>query len=257
MPASAPPINVNEQVAAFGAAFARLGTRERAQGSKAYLKSDLDFYGATVPQIRQAARQFAKENRSLSSDALCDLVRALWETRTYEQRALGVALLEVYLEVLPSQALDLVEELLRRSDTWALVDWLACKVAGGLVRRDARLEQRLRRWAKDENFWIRRSAMLALNDALRAGGGNFALFATFAAGMIHEREFFIRKAIGWVLRDTSKKRPELVYAFLREHIDAVSGLTLREGSKYLPEKQRAELLKRYQERRSGSRRPSR
>jgi 3-methyladenine DNA glycosylase AlkD len=63
--------------------------------------------------------------------------------------------------------------------------------------------------------------------------------------MVGDTEFFIRKAIGWVLRGTSKKRPELAYEFLLEHIDRVSGLTLREGSKYLPAEQRKELMERY------------
>jgi 3-methyladenine DNA glycosylase AlkD len=61
--------------------------------------------------------------------------------------------------------------------------------------------------------------------------------------MVGEKEFFIRKAIGWVLRDVSKKRPELAYAFLANHIHEVSGLTLREGAKYLSEAQREELQK--------------
>jgi 3-methyladenine DNA glycosylase AlkD len=59
--------------------------------------------------------------------------------------------------------------------------------------------------------------------------------------MLGEREFFIRKAIGWVLREVSKKRPKLAYEFLREHRDEVSGLTLSEGAKYLPPAQRRAL----------------
>jgi 3-methyladenine DNA glycosylase AlkD len=60
--------------------------------------------------------------------------------------------------------------------------------------------------------------------------------------MLGEREFFIRKAIGWVLREVGKRRPDLVFEFLRQHRDAVSGLTLREGAKYLPPAQRRALL---------------
>ena len=59
--------------------------------------------------------------------------------------------------------------------------------------------------------------------------------------MLGEREFFIRKAIGWVLREVSKKRPELTFEFLREHRDEVSGLTLSEGAKYLPGSYRRRL----------------
>ena len=63
--------------------------------------------------------------------------------------------------------------------------------------------------------------------------------------MVEEKEFFIRKAIGWVLREVAKQRPELTYAFLAEHIERVSGLTLREGAKYLPAAQQAALRERY------------
>ena len=66
--------------------------------------------------------------------------------------------------------------------------------------------------------------------------------------MIEEKEFFIRKAIGWILRETAKKRPMLSYDFLGNHIEVVAGLTLREGAKYLPAAQRNELLKAYKSR---------
>jgi 3-methyladenine DNA glycosylase AlkD len=59
-------------------------------------------------------------------------------------------------------------------------------------------------------------------------------FARYADGMLSEREFFIRKAIGWVLRETGKKRPELVAAWLAPRAHRASGLTVREAVKYLP-----------------------
>lgn len=62
--------------------------------------------------------------------------------------------------------------------------------------------------------------------------------------MLHEKEFFIRKAIGWILRDTSRKRPELVVEFLDEYADKCSGLTLREATKRLPEEERQRLMER-------------
>ena len=66
------------------------------------------------------------------------------------------------------------------------------------------LERTLDRWSRDEDFWIRRSAMLALLLPLRDGGGDWARFAGYADRLLEEKEFFIRKAICWVLRETSK-----------------------------------------------------
>jgi len=58
----------------------------------------------------------------------------------------------------------------------------------------------------DDDFWLRRSAMLGLLRPLRAGGGDFERFARYADAMLEEKEFFVRKAIGWVLREVAKRR---------------------------------------------------
>ena len=124
------------------------------------------------------------------------------------------------------------------------MDWLCTKVAAPLVESEPEMAAAvLESWSRDQDFWVRRASMLAQLPALRAGGGDFELFASFASRMVGEKEFFIRKAIGWVLRDVSKKRPDLAFGFLVEHVTEVSGLTLREGSKYLSENQRETLLR--------------
>ena len=219
-----------------------VGDCERAVGAKAYLKSDLEFIGVAAKPLRAVARTFLADHPGVDRRQLVDLVRALWQRPVFELRAVAVALLERRTADLMIDDLGLVEDLLRRSHTWALVDWLCTKVTAPLVERDPSASRAiLLAWSGDEDFWLRRASMLAQLPALRAGGGDFELFAAFAARMVGEREFFIRKAIGWVLRDVSKKRPDLSYAFLSKHIQEVSGLTLREGSKYLSLEQREDL----------------
>ena len=80
-------------------------------------------------------------------------------------------------------------------------------MAGALVERFPELGSALDRWAKDADFWVRRSAILALLDPLRRGEGDFDRFSRYADAMLCEKEFFIRKAIGWTLREVSKRRP--------------------------------------------------
>ncbi len=221
-----------------------VGDEERAVGSKAYLKSDLEFIGVAAKPLRVVARAFLADHPEIERNDLVTLVLALWRQPVFELKAVAVAVLERQPEALVSGDLELVEDLLRRSNTWALVDWLCTKVAAPLVEREPEKTRAvLERWSQDEDFWIRRSSMLAQLPALRAGAGDFELFASFASQMVGEREFFIRKAIGWVLRDVSKKRPDLAFGFLVEHATQVSGLTMREGSKYLSEDQR-EMLQR-------------
>ena len=222
-----------------------IGDVERARGAKAYLKSDLEFIGVAATPLREVARYFLDRHPGYDRFWLTELVRLLWDRPVFELKAVAVAVLERNVRMLEVTDLELVELFLRRSYTWALVDWLCTKVAAPLVEREpAATEPTLRRWSTDDDFWIRRASMLAQLPGLRAGGGDFELFAALASSMVGEKEFFIRKAIGWVLRDVSKKRPGLTYSFLIEHIEKVAGLTFREGSKYLPEEQRAELRRR-------------
>ena len=219
-----------------------VGNEERAVRAKAYLKSDLDFLGVAAQPLRAVARTFLADHSEIDRDALLRLVQALWQRPVFDLKAVAVALLERRSNVLASSDVELVEYLLRRSHTWALVDWLCTKVAAPVVERELEMTTAvLKRWSRDEDFWIRRASMLAQLPALRAGAGDFELFASFASGMVGEKEFFIRKAIGWVLRDLSKKRPNLAFDFLLDHVNEVSGLTLREGSKYLSEEQRETL----------------
>ena len=91
--------------------------------------------------------------------------------------------------------------------------------------------------------------MLALLIPLRQGEGDFDRFGRYADGMLEEKEFFIRKAIGWVLREVSKKRPELVFDWIAPRTDRASGVTMREAVKYLPADRQEVLMSAYKGRR--------
>ena len=110
----------------------------------------------------------------------------------------------------------------------------------------------LERWAVDEDFWNRRSALLAHLRPLREGRGDFDRFARCADSMLEEKEFFIRKAIGWVLRDTARKRPEMVYEWIQPRVHRASGVTMREVMKHLSAEHREALLERLCSRRGDS-----
>jgi 3-methyladenine DNA glycosylase AlkD len=207
------PMDVSAQILSFQACFQAEGTARRAVSEKAYLKSDLDFFGVSLPVIHKTARTFRKAHPDLRRQDLLALVEGLWQTRYHELWSLGIALLSEYQQLLEVEDMAFVEGLIRRTYTWAHVDWLATKIAGALVQRDRTTRQVLQRWSTDENFWVRRAAMLALLDSARTETADFELFAQFAATMMTEKEFFIRKAIGWVLREVSKKRPEPVDLF--------------------------------------------
>lgn len=191
--------------------------------------------------MRSIAKSFARANRAAPRTVVLDVVRSLWVEPVFEARAISVELLDAYAPVLRASDAQLVERLIRESKTWALVDPLAVNVAGSMVERFEELGATLDEWAIDEDFWIRRASMLALLKPLRRGDGDFARFGRYADAMLEEKEFFIRKAIGWILRETSKKRPELVYEWLLPRAARASGVTMREALRYLPARQRARV----------------
>ncbi|TMF82494.1 MAG: DNA alkylation repair protein [Chloroflexi bacterium] len=217
----------------------------RAVAEKAYLKSDLEFLGVGLPAMRAVLRSITQHHRQLDRQALVELTTALWDRPLFEWRMMAVLFLDAFEPLLRRSDITLLERLIRQSKTWAFVDELSIAVTGPLVERSAGLLDVLDRWSVDDDFWIRRAALLALLPQLRRGAGDFERFGRYADRMLDEREFFVRKAIGWVLRETGKKQPERVYAWLLPRCDRASGVTVREAVKYLSPRQRNALLSAY------------
>jgi 3-methyladenine DNA glycosylase AlkD len=236
-----------ERAAKLEAQLRAVGTPERAIGEKAYLKSDLDFLGCTVWQIRAAVKALLAEQSAVDHDHLVALAEALWSQPTFDLRMGATIALDLRSDLLGADDLRLIERYLRDSHTWALVDNLAGDVVGDILVADESLVVPiLDRWASDPDFWIRRAALLAWLKPLRHGAA-LGSFLGYADAMLDEKEFFIRKAIGWVLREVGKRRPEDVVAWLAPRTGRASGVTMREAVKYLPKPIATDLLVAYRE----------
>ena len=233
MPAGA--FDAEEAARSLTAALRKLGTQERAAREKQYLKSDLDFLGVTVPDIRRtvkaAARRYAGD---LDREATVAWALALWREPVHERRIAAVEVLTLGAGRLGARDLATVEQMIREARTWALVDALASNVAGTIALRDGSAWQRIDRWASDVDFWVRRSALLALLPPIRSGQPDLARFTAYAEPLLTEREFFIRKAIGWVLREISRRDPAWVAEWTGSHLSRLSGVTFTEAVRRLP-----------------------
>jgi 3-methyladenine DNA glycosylase AlkD len=218
----------------------------------------------SVPDTRAVVRA-ALRTAKLSHDEFIELARLLWAAPTssddsadngkstgggptghltpvHERRAAATMVLIQSKDRLGGGDADFIEGLLRDAKTWALVNPLAGDLVGPLSERDAAFDPVLERWASDADFWIRRSALLAHLTPLRQGRGDLDRFSRFADAMLDEKEFFIRKAIGWVLRDTSRTRPDLVFDWILPRVNRASGVTIREAVRRLPTEQRDAVL---------------
>ena len=224
------------------------GTALRATGQKAYLKSDLDFFGVSVPVVRAALKRESRENPLSSRSELLETAVSCFDFTYFEMQLFGVLLLGQNSNLLEVRDLGALADLVRKCETWALVDPLS-KPGEVLVDRGMPdVGPILDEWSTDDNFWIRRYSLLVLMRGLVRDDEYWDRFVRYADSMIEEREFFIRKAIGWTLREVSKVRPDPVAEYVRRHMPVISGVTFREAVKYLPEPEHTELRAAYKSR---------
>lgn len=233
----------DEAARAVTEALRPFGTPERAAGTSAYLKSDLEFFGVTVPDMRRVVTSALRGQPGLDGAAVLAWAAALWREPVFERRIAAVELLAQAVRRLTAADLVAVEALIRDAGTWALVDGLACNVAGAVAFRDPAASWPLiDGWAGDTDFWVRRSALLALLPGVRSGKPDLARFTGYAESMIAEREFFIRKAIGWVLREIARRDPEFTARWTENHLRQMSGVTFREAVRRLPASETERLM---------------
>ena len=219
--------------AALRARLAELGDSERAAGQKAYLKNDLQFVGVRVPDVRSEVKAVLRSG--FTHDQLFALADELWSQPVHEHRLAAVELLYQSPRLLGANDLPWIEQHLRECLTWALVDPLAGWVVGEIAVRDPdAVLPVLDRWVGDGDFWIRRSAMLALAKSLARGRELPRCFA-YADRLLPEKEFFIRKVIGWVLRDLARTHPHEVSTWLRANMATMNLVTRREPLRRLPD----------------------
>jgi 3-methyladenine DNA glycosylase AlkD len=209
---------------------------DRAVKERAYLKSERDFLGVPVPDGRRVVRTLAKDTALAEHDDVVAVAADWWSGPWWECRRSAVELLMFRADALGPGDLTFIESLIRDGETWALVDGLAGDVAGRIVAGDDKNEygSALDRWSIDaESFWVRRASMLALLIPLKRDTAEWPRFCRYADQTMGEVEFFIRKAIGWVLRDVSKRHPDVVREWVGPRLESMSGVTRREAVKYL------------------------
>lgn len=195
--------------------------RRRADDAKAepmqrYMKSDMPFLGVQAPGIREVCRVVA-------APSLEELWR-LWDDATYrEERYVAIALSQ---RLVAPEAFPLFEHMIVTGAWWDLVDTVAIHRLGPLLPG---IRETMRRWSRDEHLWRRRASIICQN--ARKEHTDVRLLHECIEANLGDSEFFIRKAIGWALRERAKLAPDEVRAFVDAH--PLSRLSRREALKHL------------------------
>jgi 3-methyladenine DNA glycosylase AlkD len=229
--------------------FEKVADAETAKAKQAYMKSSMPVYGVQKPAravIEKKMYEFILQKKydpniqqPITRDLYRNCVQTLWELPHREEKYLAIDFALFFKEHIVFENLDLYERLLRDYQDimwWDFVDPIATNLIGKVaLQNQTKMEPILRKWIDDEdNMWIRRTAILAQLKHKR--DTNEALLLELCRKRMGEKEFFIRKAVGWALREHSKTNPNLVLQFLNKEKSNLSGLSYREGAKVLVKK---------------------
>ncbi len=214
-------------------ALAAAANPDYATAMQGYMKSEMPFRGVKSDPLRKITQGIFRSHPPQDFEAYIMCVKELWDGAEYREECYAaIGLAEKYPKFQILEALPLYRHMIETGAWWDYVDMIAQHLIGGLLERHPDvMKPEMRRWIKDPHLWIRRSAVLSQN-RFRAVTDEVMLFE-FCAECLAEKEFWMRKAIGWALREYSKANPDSVRRFVEQNRLKMSGVTLREAEKYV------------------------
>ncbi len=205
---------------------------DKAAGAQAYMKTDMPFYGVQKPGRVPILRVLVRDHPPGTRDEYEELVLALWSLPHREEKYLAMAVATAHSQFIVPESLPLYRRMAVEGGWWDLVDEVATHMVRPLVIGfPTEVWPEVDSWVGDEDMWLRRAAIICQVGA-KEKTDQERLFR-FCAARMHESEFFIRKAIGWALRDYAKTAPNAVAKFVMGNRESMSGLSFREATKHL------------------------
>ncbi len=197
----------------------------------AYMRNLFPFLGIKKPPRSLIQKEVFKAHPVTSERELIRLLNKLWELpeREYQMAALDLAY--AHRKLWTPEIFPCFEKLIRTKSWWDSVDTLASNLVGPLLQKYPSLKSNMDMWIEDDFMWIRRTALI-YQLSYKKDTQNDRLFR-YCKLRINEKEFFIRKAIGWALRHYARTDPEAVCQFVLQEKNALSPLSYREATKHL------------------------
>ena len=189
----------------------------------AYLRNQFPCLGITLPRLRALLRELPKTE----PEQAVRWAQTCWELPEREYQYAGLFALQSAARRLPPDSAPALQGLITTKSWWDTVDGLATNVVGPLVLAHPELGSEMDRWVESENIWLARTAILHQERwKARTDAGRLFWYCELRAA---DREFFIRKAIGWGLRSYAATDAAAVERFVLDHRQTLSGLSQREA----------------------------
>ncbi len=202
---------------------------------QAYMKSEMPFWGLQTPARKNIYPPIFKKYAPQTNEDYRNTIKYLFENAEYrEEWYAGYSFAQRFKKFITKENVDLYLDLVRLTQWWDLVDGIATNLVGSALRNSDILLNYLNKWIDDDDMWIRRTAILTQLNYKE--DTDFALLSSLISKTWHEKEFFIRKAIGWALRQYSYISAEKVINFIDENQNHLSTLSKSEGLKALKRK---------------------
>jgi len=204
---------------------------EKAGPMQAYMKTTQPFHG-----VQTAGRKaiFRKARKLFPINSPADFKRTihiLWNGTYREEMYIALDIGEHFWKFNTKDTFPFWEKILETASNWDTVDWIASRIVGLMILKYPGLAKELPRLSNSENFWIRRTSILV--HLKHKEQTDIKLLEKTILKLANEKEFFIRKAIGWALREYSKTSPAWVVSFVQSHKEKLSGLSQREALKLI------------------------
>ncbi|MBP8824035.1 MAG: DNA alkylation repair protein [Flavobacteriales bacterium] len=214
----------------LNADFRRHANTANAAGMRAYMKDHFPFFGIKVPERRALMKAHLAVHGTPAIDELPAIARSAFAQPEREMHQVAIDLLVKQAKKLGPEQLPLLEELVTTQSWWDSVDPLAVHMAGTVLKsHPAAIEEWNARWVESEDLWLNRTSILFQN-RWKKDTDQALLFANIDRHAGH-KDFFIRKAIGWALRELGKTDPGAVLDFVRSR--KLSPLSEREAVRNL------------------------
>lgn len=202
-----------------------------AMAMRAYMKDHFPFFGIKTPVRRELLKEHMAIHGKPALQELPAIVRSAFGYPEREMHQVGLDLMMKAAKKLGPEHLPLLEELITRKSWWDTVDALAVNVVGVILKRYPKeIRTWNARWMRSNDLWLNRTALL-FQLKWKQDIDEELLFANIDRLSDH-KDFFIRKAIGWVLREYARTEPESVLSFVNDR--SLSSLSAREALRGIP-----------------------